>query len=322
MSPLLKKAPGIAATLYDIDMCEVGETETDRVTMLVSELYKVDGQQYDPKKPPPSVSSLISGLYELDGETYVPDEFHDDGTKQDELTDFALLASDEFSPEVEELLRMRNKWQRIAIGMCSLMLLGGMVMALIWMGSLGPEAQKRWIVGVLTSMAIAGFIVVPILMLGLSALQAYHERKERLWELKVRRSGRDPEVVRKEMELEKKRKEAEKKKVKEEKKRLKEQNKKVNRVVFPAPVVDEENPDSSPSSSSSSSSSSSTHGAVAGPTPSSVPAGSTSTVAANLQLQRAMKATTKVQLKEQTKDLIKKTMAKQLKAQAASLGFL
>lgn len=67
--------------------------------------------------------------------------------------------------DIANLERRMIFWRRVAFGLASLMILGGWMLTLVFMGSLTRSQQERWLVGCLEFVLLSAIITAPLVLL-------------------------------------------------------------------------------------------------------------------------------------------------------------
>jgi len=89
--------------------------------------------------------------------------------------DFHLLAENEFSPQVEGYVKSMMRWKRAAFAVSFLFFFAGLVIALLWMGSLNSQGQSRWLIAFVSTEAISILISAPIMLLLMALVTAWKQ---------------------------------------------------------------------------------------------------------------------------------------------------
>lgn len=85
--------------------------------------------------------------------------------------------------DIATLERRMVFWRRVAFSLASLMILGGWMLTLVFMGSVTRSQQERWLVGCLEFVLLSAFITAPLVLL----IAAY--RRQRRLVLLRRKKG-------------------------------------------------------------------------------------------------------------------------------------
>eukprot|EP00054_Salpingoeca_dolichothecata_P016017 m.93269 g.93269 ORF g.93269 m.93269 type:complete len:1345 (+) comp21771_c0_seq1:150-4184(+) len=91
----------------------------------------------------------------------------------------SLINEDEYCPEVEELVVTMRRWKVATLVVGSLIMAGGLLLALLFMGSLEQDQQKRWLKTFGEFVMMSAIITAPLFLFISSALVAYEERKKK-----------------------------------------------------------------------------------------------------------------------------------------------
>jgi hypothetical protein len=67
--------------------------------------------------------------------------------------------------DIADLERRMIFWRRVAFGVASLMILGGWMLTLVFMGSVAQSQQERWLVGCLEFVLLSAIITAPLVLL-------------------------------------------------------------------------------------------------------------------------------------------------------------
>eukprot|EP00050_Salpingoeca_kvevrii_P017824 m.68588 g.68588 ORF g.68588 m.68588 type:complete len:1180 (-) comp7754_c0_seq1:44-3583(-) len=92
--------------------------------------------------------------------------------------DLELISEDEYSEDVELLVMRMKRWRRIAAVVGAFMFVTGLMLTLLWMGSLSSEQQKRWLSSFGEFLVMSAVVTAPFFILIASAMTAYAERRQ------------------------------------------------------------------------------------------------------------------------------------------------
>jgi hypothetical protein len=97
------------------------------------------------------------------------------------VTDFDELDTDTRTLVRELHIRMLF-WRRVAFGLSSVLIMGGWLLALVFMGSVDERKQERWLMGCLEFVVLSALITVPLVLLIIALRRQWKMRslKQRL----------------------------------------------------------------------------------------------------------------------------------------------
>ena len=92
--------------------------------------------------------------------------------------DLWMIVENEYSADVEELVRKMKKWRNTAFGLGVVIFITGMMLCFLWVGSLDTDAQRAWLKAFGEFFFMSAVITAPFFLLVASAFQAWEERKK------------------------------------------------------------------------------------------------------------------------------------------------
>jgi hypothetical protein len=98
-------------------------------------------------------------------------------------SDFDMMLADEFSDIVESLVEKMNHHRRIVTCAGVFLMMLGLVLTLLWVGSLSPSEQGGWLKSEALTLSVGAFIVSPTIIFLVSARKAWKLEKKAKKEL-------------------------------------------------------------------------------------------------------------------------------------------
>lgn len=95
-----------------------------------------------------------------------------------EKDELLLISEDEYSPEVEALVVAMYRWRRMAYCMGAFMFITGLMLTLLWVGSLDSDGQQAWLRGFGEFLVMTAVVTGPLFILIAAASTAWSERKK------------------------------------------------------------------------------------------------------------------------------------------------
>lgn len=96
------------------------------------------------------------------------------------MGDSQLISDDEYSTEVEELVQKMQFWRRLSFAMATVLFVTGLMLTLLWIGSLNSDAQRDWLKGFGEFLVMSAVVTGPLFILIAAGFAAHAERKRQL----------------------------------------------------------------------------------------------------------------------------------------------